>query len=463
MFEELTERSNRAALILANERYHEQLKPWVRASAIRLAYVEKDIERIVFESVEETGGNFDYVLTRFKEKLAEEVENTPRGKGNEENPVLVEQGVKRDDPLNKGGVDGLGLEEALKPEDQTSEDLGKSRGPGTQFPLLQDAVGDTDKGLPEWKFQQASNLKDASTWPECYRCSKKLNPVYAAVSPVCRACTQVLSDSYTTPHDLEDSDHNQQPAAIQTEPLDSALFQCSVCRDAGQLVKGTHDELLAHVRDSHQDVLDKENEESELALHANKLADVPEDKSDIAEVQPTEDQPADRFDDLIQDLADRAAAEQFSSPSEEEINQLAGQYQADAETIRNSIYATAMFGKYTGVNGTIGQEVGVPQNYTEITAGDFGGQVKPQEALVPTNLVVQKVADEMGMEPDLVYNMVRDRYGADLPDKYHASVSGEHHFYLPQEIAANQQQAQQPPQQQAPAPPVQQQQPVPQM
>jgi hypothetical protein len=122
-------------------------------------------------------------------------------------------------------------------------------------------------------------------------------------------------------------------------------------------------------------------------------------------------------------------------------------YGSDADTIRQSLYATAAFGKYTAVNGQIGESAKLPQNYQEI---NMGGQVNPQQALVPTDVVVQKVADEMGMSKDLVYNMVRDKYGADLPDKYHASVSGEHHFYLPQEIAANQ--VEQPQQQQPPAP-----------
>jgi hypothetical protein len=64
----------------------------------------------------------------------------------------------------------------------------------------------------------------------------------------------------------------------------------------------------------------------------------------------------------------------------------------------------------------------------------MGGQVETHTANVPTDLAAEKVASDLGMEKDLVYNMLKDSYGDDLGDQYSASVSGEHRFFLPESM-----------------------------
>lgn len=428
MFDEHMDRLNRSALLVVNERYLTQLDPWVKNSTARLKYVQKDVARIVGEVVEETGAEFDYVFSAFQERLKDRLA--------EPEAVAVKwvkgdeglEGVHKDDIVNGGEVEGAGLEEALDPEGHKTEDLGS--------------------------YTKAANLKDASTWSTCFRCTSSINPIWATFSPVCKTCTDeiklAVGEGMELGQDTEDTEHKR-----PSNPEKSELFQCKLCKQEGQLTKGTHEELVAHVEDAHEDVLRKEREGDDSDYTA-KVADVPRSQEDVAVAPPKENNPADRFDDIIQDMADSAAAQQFSNPSDEVVNQIASATQQDPQAIKDSLYATATFGKYTGVNGHIDTDGNTvaPEGYGEVPmqaqGQDQGGRIGAHQAIVPVNEVMKHVANEMGMTPELVESMVKDRYGTDLPDKYHASVSGEHHFYLPQEMVANIQET--PPQQQPVAP-----------
>lgn len=410
MFDEFQERLNKSALLLVNERYLKQLAPWVKDSSVRLAYVHKDIERILIEVADETGADLDYLRPRFFARLDERMADKQEPlviKDRSDNDKAGLEDIHHDDVTDKGEVEGAGLEEALN-----------------------DGVKKVD-------------LKNASTWPSCFRCSSTLNPVWAAVSPVCKTCTDELKstsgwtvEAIGEGRDFDSTSEETEPKKPRN-PEKSQLFTCSICKDSGQAVHGTHDEMVAHVEDVHQDLLKKQREGEPVAA---KVADVPADTTEQAVSPPPEEGPADRFDDIVQDLADRAAAQQFSMPRDEVVNQIASQYQVDAHQVRDSLYATATFGKYTGVNGHIDTDGNTvaPDDYTEVQMPQSdAGRVGAHEAIVPVDVVVSKVADEMGMDKNLVYSMVRDKYGADLPDKYHASVSGEHHFYLPTSLVGN--------------------------
>jgi hypothetical protein len=53
-------------------------------------------------------------------------------------------------------------------------------------------------------------------------------------------------------------------------------------------------------------------------------------------------------------------------------------------------------------------------------------------------MALHKVAEDLGMTSQLVEDMVRERYGGvDLPDKYHASVTGERRLFLPSDLVSS--------------------------
>lgn len=439
MYELLAQdRANKSALLLVQERYSVELQPFVKNSKSRLVYVVNELDEIVARAATDTGADVLWVKERFDQFLADTVEGLPPAKFEEGDP-LEGTDVKDSDVQDKGEVEGAGREEALNPDSLEHQDLGESSNP----------VGETDSGRPT-----SGNVVAAGTTDECVRCGKSLNPVIAKYTPVCPTCTSALKkltegggfgENYedTNPQSLDYL--NENPNVDQNLP-----YRCTICDE-----QGTRDEVYSHVQKFHPDAVSNKQQEmmgtplpQESVPVAAKVADVPvPDVNDPnrAEVQPLPENPSDQFDDTIQDLANRAAAQQFSAPQDQEIHQIASQLGIDEEQVRQALYTTALFGEHAAVNGQLGEQANAPEGYEEVSLDNLGGQINSHEALVPVDLVVNKVADSMNMEPNLVYQQVRDKYGDDLPDKYHASVSGETHYYLPTELAGNQVQQQQQP------------------
>lgn len=162
----------------------------------------------------------------------------------------------------------------------------------------------------------------------------------------------------------------------------------------------------------------------------------PADIDEQAIVEPLSIAPGDQFDAMVQDLANRAAAIQFSTLEDKDLNALAQQLGLNAQDLTGKIQVIAVFDNYVGVNGELTNAVPeAPEGYQEVQAQQV--RASAHEALIPTQIVINKVAEQMNMPEDLAYNMVKDKYGADLPDKYHAAVQGEYHFYVPASLANN--------------------------
>jgi hypothetical protein len=444
------ERANKAALLLVHDRYTQRFAKFVK-NAARLAYVEHDLALLIQAAVDETGADYDFVKARFDSFLAESLpvlDTTPpredlnyktedEGLPPERNETGDPVDVAETDVQDQGEVPEAGREETVNRPTKVELD---------QY-TENDVKGDGER---ESKFAYG-NIADESTWLGCVRCSTKLNPVYAQSSPVCQQCTSELKKNADDRLPYEQLQNEPQDFAPIADP-NAMEYRCTICNQTG-----TQDEVTAHVQNDHADVLQRKQQEllgqPTPEQPTAKVADVPDGNTPPpdgpARAEPLPSTPADKFDDMIQDLADRAAARQFSAPSEEEIHSIASQLGVDADQVRTQLYSIATFGNYTGINGDLGDSQ-VPDGFEEVSVQGAGGRVDSHEALVPVDLVVNKVADSMNMEPNLVYQQVRDKYGDDLPDKYHASVSGEHHFYLPTELAGNQQQV---PQQEPAAPP----------
>lgn len=421
-----TERVNKTAMLLARTRYSERLAPFVKNSAARLEYVRGQLDDLLYEVIEETGADSTYVFSRFDSYLKEAVDYKPDPDGipsgkNAPNAEGLED-VEKTDVMDRGDVDGAGDEEA---RDIPKQDLGEYSQKATAY-----------------KTKEAGDVTDRATWKTCFRCPTKLNPVYAQTSPVCRVCATELKHKA----DLQGVDDLQR-MNLQEEPYADLLpaptdmpEQCTLC---GQT--GSHDELISHIQRDHQDVLQRDQGFDQGVAPDNFEQPVAAaEPADPAKVEPLPETPADRFDDMVQDLANRAAAQQFSTPDENALHSIASQLGVDSEQVQQSLIPVAIFGNYVGVNGQLSQDATPPEGYEEVSVQGLGGRVDSHEALVPTDLVISKVADDMNMEPELAMTMIRDRFGGvDLPDKYHASLSGEIHYYLPSELAGNQQ-AQQP-------------------
>jgi len=166
--------------------------------------------------------------------------------------------------------------------------------------------------------------------------------------------------------------------------------------------------------------------------------------------------PTAKFNDIVSLMANRAAARHFSTPNDDEVQQIADNLGLDSDEIKKSLYVTATFGDAMAANGVVGKEE-VPSDYQEVQIQGIGGRVEASEAIVPTGTAVRKVAEDLGATDAQIYDAIRDSYGDDLSDEYHTSVNGEHHYYLPSSMLANAQpqQLQEQPQQQGPPNPQQ--------
>jgi hypothetical protein len=469
-----TEQANKAALLLVHSRYSAQYAPFVQGKLARLSYVQERVFDLVERTAEEVGADVDWVREHFDEFLKDSMHSQD---------IPGVDGIEHTDVMERGEVAGAGIEEALKPDERQSlseytksgKKLSKEQiaalKEGLDVPLDPAPVVDAEQGLENADVEEqigelqrrieaaeATNGEDVeSLYAELGRLVVQRNRGQA--NPVEEPEFESRDDMFENQDRwskradaawAEDMAGGMQGVGTgasdpepPVQPLDpSAQFKCALCERAGVQTQGTEDELMYHVQQEHADEVARANQAPsqpgaqplQQPLTSVKEAEVPRTDDEAPRAEPLPATPADEFDSYVQELAEAAAARKYSLPDDAMIHSIASQIGQPPEDVRNRMVAVAIFGNHTAVNGEEGNS-NPPEGYTEVSAQGVGGRIDAAEALVPTNLVVTKVAEKMNMQEDLAMQMIRDRYGADLPDKYHASVAGEVHLYLPPEMA----------------------------
>lgn len=423
------ERREKTALLLAHERYAAQFAPFVKGRASRLSYVRSQIDTMLSEVSVEAGADEERVRAGFEEFLAAVLEKS-RWKheelGQEDSDTVVkftdgdavepeEVGAKLEqtDVADRGEVEGLGADFARDPDSQVTVSL----------------TEETSEGLDP-SFSKVA----------CARCDKETTEL------VCEACTKDLQALAQSDFGYEGEGHsaeynqdqfmNNTDFSEQGEDAQPVPFRCTICGNEEQ----SREAAIEHVEADHSDVLERQMEQGVPEDHPVMAKQAYDE--DPAKVEPLPESPADRFEEYVQDLANRAAATQFSQVGDEAYHSLASQLGVDEDEVRGSLHAVAVFGDYVGANGELIDEMYSPEGFQEVSAEGVSGRMAAREALVPTDMVISKVAEDMNMAEDLAYSYIRDTYGDDLPQTYHASVNGELHFYLPAELAVSAQQEQ---------------------
>lgn len=514
---EANERANKAALLLAHERYSTQFASFVKGQASRLSYVESQVVQLLEDCAAETNADPEYVKDRFSAFLRESVQSEVPSESTEirnDTPAGMDDFVKTD-VMDRGEVPGAGRDESLDsiekqdlsddtlPYDKlqpTAAALIKKAMTAKDFVLIAsvlaqnnaspelvdafaDALAHTNEMFSRERFVAAASgspltgrdkprydpsgreglgdgNEDFGALAKCARCDAELDSKIASETDVCADCTRALLAKAKEADATWNNDNNLgiqpgQNSAI-SDPSQQGLvqpaqqgtpFTCTIC---GQ--QGTQQQMLEHVQRDHQDVMNRMQQNGETMQPAPgqqfpmaagvKVADPAAGETQPAEVQPLPQSPGDRFDSIVQDLAERAAARHFSKPSDADYHALAQQLGVDEQQIRENLYAYAVFGNYAGVNGELSDDATPPEGYEAVQLQNGGSNA--HEALVPTDLVVGKVAEDMNLDNSLADQMIRDHYGADLPATYHANVQGQQTFYLPTGLAGNQQDQQQP-------------------
>jgi hypothetical protein len=497
-----TERANKAALLLAHERYSAQFAPFVKGQPARLSYVQGQIEAMISQVAEEVKAEEEVVREQFLAFLNESV-HSPKNSIDPGN-------IHHTDVKDHEEVEGAGLEEALNPPGLKREKLAKRKLPfsvahyvgqkmspsmikGIQlhekmaidftgeemYEMYPDGPDDEDIDALNhmWDKDMADRIEaikrdllyeeDPEIRDEMFREMGELqfkidNPVprdpteedegdeYEMAELSLRGGGTKKGDASWNMSDNPGVGTGLGDPEPKMKPVDQyAMMQCNLCERANSHFEGTEDEVMAHIQQAHAEEVAREQgygtaQPPQQQFSTVKEAEVPRTDEDVPAAEPLPQTPATEFDGYVQELAERAAARKFSLPDDEAIHSIASQVGASPDEVKQHLVAVAVFGESTARNGEFGGDTNPPEGYEEVSAQGVGGRIDATEALIPVDLVVSKVAEKMNMQQDLAYNMIRDRYGSDLPDKYHASVAGEVHLYLPTQLAGNQQQPQDP-------------------
>lgn len=415
--EQLQEEANRRALLLAQSRFNSEIRDFISGKPERMAYVKADLDQIIIESATEAGADPNYVADRFMVYVAESYDHPAVAVSEPEHMDIDsgsnEEGVppKKNDPLKKNP----------EPDAETSVlDHGT---------VLEEEILEPDARI---------DLNENTIKSHCFRCDAELNEVVAAVTTVCPDCTKKLGDSLAPLGPSPVGQGNISPANPNTQ------VQCNFCAAKGYHFEGSQDQVQQHILQQHQAELQQQHQQmltqpapgttAKVAGPEDNSPPTPDSQNDTVKVDEgvsDKANPVHHFDDAVQSMADKAAAIQFSAPDDEDVQNIASQYGLDPEEIKKNLYVTATFGDFTGANGHLtDKDTQVPDGYSEVSLEGMGGQVT-HNALVPVDLAIDKVSQDLQMKPDLVRNMLADSYGDNLGDDYHASVSGDHRYYLP--------------------------------
>jgi hypothetical protein len=146
--------------------------------------------------------------------------------------------------------------------------------------------------------------------------------------------------------------------------------------------------------------------------------------------------PAEVYTGVVQQMGNTDAAMTWSTPGDQDIADIAQEYQLDPDTVRKELRIVADFGDAVAVNG---DPNGDPNVDGLVELQGVGGRIPTTESEVDVDNAISHTADQTGLSPDDVYALVKESYGGDIGGQHYVSVSGEAHYYLPAELVGNQQ------------------------
>lgn len=141
--------------------------------------------------------------------------------------------------------------------------------------------------------------------------------------------------------------------------------------------------------------------------------------------------PAEVYTGVVEETANINAAMAWSTPGDQDIQQISEQYGLDPDEVRANLRIVADFGDALAVNGDPNADPNV-DGLQELP--NFGGRIPTTEEEVDVDNAIQHTSDQTNLSYEDVYALVKESYGGDLGGQHYVSVSGEAHYYLPQEL-----------------------------
>lgn len=459
----------KTAVALATSRFNDTIGKFVQRKADRLSIVSEQIDRIARECAETAKADPEEVEKQLRLFLAKEVavsepervkvdekggtetensDEVPQGEDSVRDDVKASEPVLDDMPEQVNLADESSITSAVKealPQASNCPYCGHTMTPvqnaqnpaasgqQQQCPNCGASIQATPGGQPQPGFQQGMQTGLGGglySKTACERCE-----VHDAQenSILCEACNEfVLTGAEQSEEQLKETLamlQNQLAIAKRRKPRDVSGSDAQAPARQVASIEAKIERIEKMLRKEAQG-----NPDEEIA-QGQEVQSPAESDSTEENLPPaaTEDSngPAEVYTGVVEETANVNAAMAWSTPGDQDIQQISEQYGLDPDEVRANLKIVADFGDSLAVNGDPNADPNV-DGLQELQ--NFGGRIPTTEEEVDVDNAIQHTSDQTNLSYEDVYALVKESYGGDLGGQHYVSVSGEAHYYLPQEL-----------------------------
>lgn len=445
----------KTAVALSISRYRDTIGKFVQGKPERLDIVSEQLARIACECAEASKADEEEVEAKFRAFLADEVAVTEPEKqnvtdnaeyNNSDEVPQPERGVRDD---IKSGDPVLYDSQAEHLEMDADSTLESDSYISNTKEALGGPVTCPQCGHPMTQLQNPQ-APGAATQQQCPNCGATFTPGQAGTQPTVPQPTGIGGGMYAkcARCEKESAEENSILCEACNHFVITGKEYRYKCNDCGESFTADEDEVddCPKCGGTVSEVGEKKEAQGDLE---DPDSPVEENVQSPAEEDPTNSQqnlppaakedsngPAEVYTGVVQQTANADAASAWSTPGDQDIQQISEQYGIDPDTVRKELRIVADFGDSLAVNGDPNADPNV-DGLVELQ--DFGGRIPTTEQEVDVDNALQHTSDQTGLSPEDVYALVKESYGGDIGGQHYVSVSGEAHYYLPQELVGNQQ------------------------
>jgi hypothetical protein len=454
----------KTAVALAVSRYRDTVGKFVQGKPERLILVDEQIGRIARECAEVSRASEGDVESKFRAFLADAVavseperqKVTDEAEYNNSDEVpQPEDGarddIKSDEPILDQRPDQIDLdgESTVDSNSYISCELCKNAAlensilceacnefviTGERKEAIGSPVTCPQCGHPMTPLQNPQN-PGAVTQQQCPNCGASFTPGQAGTQPTVPQPTGVGGGMYAKTVIGEEGPIGQKKCKCgHPEYAHDPNAGCEMCAKLDDPEMQVGHKFTPKTAQGGGDLQDPDS-----PVEENVQSPAEEDSSD-QQLPPAAKQdsngPAEVYTGVVEQTANANAAMAWSTPGDQDIQQISQEYGIDPDTVRKNLKIVADFGDALAVNGDPNADPNM-EGMTPLV--NYGGRIPTTEEEVDVDNAISHTADRTGLSADDVYALVKESYGGDIGGQHYVSVSGEAHYYLPKELVGDQQ------------------------
>jgi hypothetical protein len=436
----------KTAVTLAVSRYRDTIGKFVQNKPDRLTIVSDQVHRIACECAEAAKADEDEVTRLFDAYLAELAVSEPE----KQNVTDTAEYNNSDEVPQPKQKDKGGVRDDIKGTDAVLDD-----DPAEHLDMNDESS--LTESESEVKVTKTANPQQTA----CPYCGHMMTPIQNATNPAAsgqqQKCPNCGATVMAAPGQDQPGMAQQQgmPGFQQGMPtgIGGGMYaKCARCEKESAEEASIFCEACNEFVRTGQGQLEDPDSPEEENVKSPAESDPQGDPQQSLPPAAREDSngPAQVYTGIVEQTANSNAAMAWSTPGDDDVQQIAQQYGIDPDAVRKHLRIVADFGDALAVNG----DPNADPNVDGMTLLDgFGGQIPTTEEEVDVDNAIQHTADRTNLSPDDVYALIKESYGGDIGGQHYVSVSGEAHYYLPDSLVPQQPQEPQPqPDQATPGP-----------